>query len=356
MSTSTAPPAAVDEEPKNEDIRNNEDAEHDDAEDLGEEADEAAAATAGDQPLSKNARKRALKKENQQWKRKAEKEAKKEAKRAKREANQAAWDAMPEEEKAEIRKSSFEIRKQRTEAAAAAKVAKAAAQAFTASASGASASGIDGPTCLPPTCIIDLGFDDLMTEREIASLAQQTSYSHSANRKSNFPMRLALTSLGGQFLAKLTAGFPGHENWPVLLERRSYLDVFDKNRIVYLSSESERVLDVLEPGVAYVVGGLVDHNRHKGLTHRLATQAAVPTARLPIDEHLAMSQRRVLAVNHVVEILVLRASGLSWPEALVKVMPERRGAKQRDADAGDADAEDGSGEQPQVAETARPTE
>jgi len=48
-----------------------------------------------------------------------------------------------------------------------------------------------------------------------------------------------------------------------------------------------------------VVGGLVDHNRHKGLTHRQCREAGVRTARLPIDEHLAMSQRRVLAVNQI---------------------------------------------------------
>jgi len=79
-----------------------------------------------------------------------------------------------------------------------------------------------------------------------------------------------------------------------------------------------------------VVGGLVDHNRHKGLTHRQCREAGVRTARLPIDEHLAMSQRRVLAVNHVVELLVLRASGASWREALQRVMPERRGAVVRE--------------------------
>mmetsp|Transcript_46145 Transcript_46145/g.151144 ORF Transcript_46145/g.151144 Transcript_46145/m.151144 type:complete len:203 (+) Transcript_46145:996-1604(+) len=43
-----------------------------------------------------------------------------------------------------------------------------------------------------------------------------------------------------------------------------------------------------------------------------------------------MSQRRVLAVNHVVELLVLRASGASWREALQRVMPERRGAVVRE--------------------------
>jgi tRNA (guanine9-N1)-methyltransferase len=101
------------------------------------------------------------------------------------------------------------------------------------------------------------------------------------------------------------------------------------------------------PVLSQVVGGLVDHNRHKGLTHQQAVSAGVATARLPIDEHLNMSQRRVLAVNHVVEILVHVASGLEWQQALMRVMPERRGAKARpeaaDGEEGEAEAE-GEGE------------
>ena len=296
-----------------------------------------------DPPLSKKAAKRLIRKQNTQLKRQAQKEAQKQAKRARREANQAEWDALPEEAKTERRAAAALDRQKRDEINAAAAAAKAAAKAaITSTCGGGSASGSPGDSSMAalndddgrqpsahslPTCVIDLDFEGLMNEKEIASLAQQISYSYSANRKANFPLRLALTSLGGEVAAKLTAGY---ENWPVILERRSYLEAFpDRSRVVYLSSESEVALDSLDPGVAYVVGGLVDHNRHKGLTHANAARDRVQTARLPIDEHLEMAQRRVLAVNHVVEILVLRASGLSWPDALVKVMPERRHAKSR---------------------------
>ena len=97
-------------------------------------------------------------------------------------------------------------------------------------------------------------------------------------------------------------------------------------RLVYLSSEAEEALDELEPGTAYVIGGLVYRNRHKGLTHQRARAAGVPTLRLPLEEHVEMAQRRVLAVNHVYEMLLLRAAGHGWPDAIMRVLPPRRGA------------------------------
>ena len=142
----------------------------------------------------------------------------------------------------------------------------------------------------------------------------------------------------------MTAGF---QRWVgVRYEHGHYATLFaPPAKVVYLSSESEHVLETpLRDDTAYIVGGLVDHNREKGLTHRLAAEAGVATARLPIDEHLAMSQRRVLAVNHVVEILVHLASGLDWQTALMKAIPERRGAKERD------EADDGGGAPTALAE------
>ena len=259
--------------------------------------------------LSKRAKKRALKQQYQQEKRKQVKEAKKEARRAKRAEGYAEWERMDPAAQQEAKDNARAAREAR-EAAVKAEVAqrKAAASEW---------EGEDKfVRCTKPTVILDMSFDELMKENEIKSLAQQVSYSYSANRHASYPVRLGLTSLAPTLQGKLTAG---HQHWPLLYEHQNYLDVFpDRRRLVYLSSESEVLLDTLAPGEVYIVGGLVDHNRHKGLTHRRALEAGVRTARLPIDEHLAMSQRRVLAVNHVVEILVYRASGPSWPAALVK--------------------------------------
>ena len=291
--------------------------EDDDAGD-DDDAGEEEAGSPSNEPMSKKQMKRLAKRQLVKDKRKEKKQAVKEAKRAKREASQAAWDAMSPEEQAEQKKQSLEVRQQRVAADEAAKAAAAAAE---------------DPSRVIPTCVLDLDFHEFHGEREVASLAQQLSYSYCANRRSGFPMRLVFASLGGALEAKLTTGY---KNWiAVRREAANYQALYPKERLVYLSSEAEEVLDgSLDPEAVYVIGGLVDHNRQKGLTHQRAIEAGIRTVRLPIDEHMVMSQRRILAVNHCVEILVYVASGLSWAEALVKVMPERRHAVARPGEEG----------------------
>ncbi|EGD74642.1 hypothetical protein PTSG_06007 [Salpingoeca rosetta] len=57
------------------------------------------------------------------------------------------------------------------------------------------------------------------------------------------------------------------------------------SKIVYLTSESDNIIEDLEEDHVYIIGGLVDHNSCKGLTHRLAQEKGIAHGRLPIDEN-----------------------------------------------------------------------
>lgn len=78
---------------------------------------------------------------------------------------------------------------------------------------------------------------------------------------------------------------------------RHYSECFAREELVYLTAESPTVLHRLDPQKVYVIGGIVDHNRLKGLCHQLATHAGIATARLPIPEYLVNDRRTVITVN-----------------------------------------------------------
>lgn len=70
----------------------------------------------------------------------------------------------------------------------------------------------------------------------------------------------------------------------VVVASRPYQDVWPPVKLVYLSADADVIMERFEPQCVYVIGGLVDRNRHKGVTHTKAVQQGVRTLRLPIGE------------------------------------------------------------------------
>ena len=105
----------------------------------------------------------------------------------------------------------------------------------------------------------------------------------------------------------------------------------ERGEIVYLTSDSPYTLDRLKPYSTYIIGGLVDKNRHKGICYKTACDKGIKTAKLPIGDYMEMQSRFVLATNHVVEIMVRWLECGNWGEAFMKVMPKRKGGKLREA-------------------------
>jgi len=98
-------------------------------------------------------------------------------------------------------------------------------------------------------------------------------------------------------------------------------------QIVYLTSDSPDTLTVLSPNTSYIIGGIVDKNRHKGLCYKRARELGIPTAKLPIGEYMTMQSRSVLAINHVVEIMLKWLETGNWGEAFLSVIPKRKEAR-----------------------------
>jgi tRNA (guanine9-N1)-methyltransferase len=125
----------------------------------------------------------------------------------------------------------------------------------------------------------------------------------------------------------------------------SLKELQDQAEVIYLTSDSPCTLSELKPYHAYIIGGIVDKNRHKGICYKTALDAngkpetramlngkEVKTAKLPIGDYMSMLSRQVLATNHVVEIMLRWLECGNWGQAFVEVMPKRKGAKLKNGD------------------------
>ncbi|KAG8815403.1 tRNA (guanine(9)-N(1))-methyltransferase [Serendipita sp. 411] len=217
--------------------------------------------------------------------------------------------------------------------------------------------------------VIDLGFDDKMTEREIISMVAQNAYCYSLNRKSNTPFSaLLFTSLNGRTKGRLDLlgtyqhwkgvewWEEGYEQlWQVVNEEHTTSTTDEnactsaqgefesptytcpvtkivkprttshKEKVVYLTADSNTELLELDPEETYVIGGIVDKNRYKALCENKARSQGIRTARLPIGVYLKeLPTRKVLTVNQVFDILLKWVEFRDWRRALYAVIPQRK--------------------------------
>lgn len=170
-----------------------------------------------------------------------------------------------------------------------------------------------------------LGGAELMTEREMKSLAQQLRYCYSENKKACTPVSLYFSrySLISDYMTEDTL------HWEHVL--RSDGSVLSEGNgisrgapVVFLTADSPETLESLDPETFYVIGGLVDRNRHKGYSEGLCRAAGVQTARLPVSEHVAMQGSQSLSTNQVFSILMSFIHAKSWGTAVPHGVPGRK--------------------------------
>ena len=213
---------------------------------------------------------------------------------------------------------------------------------------------------VPITIVLDCGFDDLMNDKERKSLGSQVTRSYSDNHKSPFQSYLVVSSFGGPLKERFEGLLESHhhswkgvrfleedfvqaaeqaKDWMKGDSGGQLAGVFEEKKIaeqpvdgliqsgevIYLTSDSPNTLTELRPYSTYIVGGIVDRNRHKGICYKRAIERGIKTAKLPIGDYMQMASRFVLATNHVVEIMLRWLELGDWGKAFLQVMPKRKG-------------------------------
>ncbi|KAG8433154.1 hypothetical protein GDO86_017443 [Hymenochirus boettgeri] len=147
--------------------------------------------------------------------------------------------------------------------------------------------------------IIDCSFDNLMALQDVKKLNKQIRRCYAENRRATHPVQFYLTSHGGQLKNNMDEYDKGWVNWKdIQIHSEHYKDTLKTEELVYLTSDSPEILNELDESKAYIIGGLVDHNHHKGITYKQALEHGIKHAQLPLGNFVKMNSRKVLAVNH----------------------------------------------------------
>ncbi|KAK6917882.1 tRNA methyltransferase TRMD/TRM10-type domain [Dillenia turbinata] len=267
-------------------------------------------------PLSKSAQKKLLKQQRYEARKAEKKTAIKEQKKQEAERKRREWEETlsksTEEERLKLIESRRGLRKERMEKRSVEREKK--IERLTAAKE-------EGGQKI----VVDLEFSHLTAPNEIHSLVQQITYCYSMNGRCATAIHLWLTGCTGEIGEQLHK-LPGFDKWIIEKESKSYIEVLQdqKEKLVYLTADSETILDDLDPKKINIVGGLVDRNRWKGITMKKATDQGIQTAKLPIGDYLKLSSSQVLTVYQVVEILLKFLETRDWKTSFFQVIPPRK--------------------------------
>ncbi|KAM4888689.1 tRNA methyltransferase 10 homolog C isoform 2-T5 [Thomomys bottae] len=175
--------------------------------------------------------------------------------------------------------------------------------------------------------VFDMAYDTYMNSRELKNAVSQLLESEGCNRRNIDPFHIYFCNL------KMDSTYYGEllrcykKKWDKLFltaTEKSYVDIFPKDSIIYLTSDSPNVMTTFEHDKVYVIGSIVDKNMKPGLSLAKAKQLGLATQCLPLDKYLQWSLgTKNLTLDQMTRILLCLKNTANWQEAL-EFVPKRK--------------------------------
>lgn len=113
-----------------------------------------------------------------------------------------------------------------------------------------------------PKIVFDCSYENNMTQREIHNCAKQLCMAFADNRIHVNPLCLYFCNFNQEGLLKqyLHQNIPTllNDDFPAEITSQSYLDVFPKDQLVYLTPHCRVNMTEYDPDMVYIIGALVD--------------------------------------------------------------------------------------------------
>ncbi|KAF4532359.1 hypothetical protein B566_EDAN003663 [Ephemera danica] len=177
--------------------------------------------------------------------------------------------------------------------------------------------------------VIDCGYDEYMIPQETSNCAKQLMLSFSENRMHTDPFDIYLCNANkdSPTIKQLNKFIPNmyEDYFPLNISEKSYLDVFPRKDLVYLTPHCRTELQEFDHNAVYVIGGMVDKVNCEPLSLAKAKREGLCMAKLPLDTYLQWGggSGKSLTINQMVSIMLDMHTSEDWKFALRHV-PRRK--------------------------------
>ncbi|XP_013775971.1 mitochondrial ribonuclease P protein 1 homolog [Limulus polyphemus] len=180
--------------------------------------------------------------------------------------------------------------------------------------------------------VVDLDYSSHMTKRECMNTADQLQELYAVNKCDEDPFDLYFCNAHpeNQIVQFLTKTIPNLREYNCFITTtpQSYLDIFPKEKLVYLTPHTRNPLKEYDHEAVYIIGGMVDKGIQKPISLAKAKKEGLKMAKLPLDLYLSWGLgSKSLTLNQVMQILLEVKKSGNWSKAL-KYVPRRKLMKQ----------------------------
>uniref|UniRef100_A0A8B9G8T8 tRNA methyltransferase 10 homolog C n=1 Tax=Amazona collaria TaxID=241587 RepID=A0A8B9G8T8_9PSIT len=175
--------------------------------------------------------------------------------------------------------------------------------------------------------VFDMSFEKDMSVREVANTVRQIVLSESTNRRSIDPFHIHFCNFKDDSLYHKEFIKHYREAWGKLLitvTDQCYTEVFPKDKLIYLTADSPRVMKTFDHNKIYIVGSMVDRNIKTGVSLARAKRLGLETAALPLEKYLLWNTgAKNLTLDQMMHILLTLKDTGDWQKAL-EFVPKRK--------------------------------
>ncbi|KAL1138108.1 hypothetical protein AAG570_009800 [Ranatra chinensis] len=178
--------------------------------------------------------------------------------------------------------------------------------------------------------VVDCSYTSHMTIKEASNCAKQMMMMFAENRIHDDPFNMHFCSAvrDDNVMSRLFKFIPTmyDASFPMNITPKSHLDLFPKERLVYLTPHCREELRTYSHHDVYIIGAMVDKANNEPLSLAKAKSQGLRMAKLPLDRYLAWGMgSKSLTLNQVLAILLdMKSNGGDWEAALRKNVPQRK--------------------------------